>query len=173
VRQWAENEHRSGLSTSDKLLAIEQLSLLGLSPAKIAKPIRTRRQDVTDALTAAGSELAKGATQRWEFLTLDQAAAVAEFSDLIRARTREGMAVAKAKGRLWGKRPKLTPSQERHLVDLHRAGAHTGAELAELFNVARSTVYRAVARAGVPPPAAWWSVQRGRPPLRAGTRVVS
>jgi len=78
VRQWAENEHRSGLPTSDKVAAIEQLSLLGLSPAKIAKQTRTRRQDVTDALTAAGSELAKGATQRWEFLTLDQAAAVAE-----------------------------------------------------------------------------------------------
>jgi len=79
VRQWAENEHRSGLSTSDKVAAIEQLSLLGLSPARIAKQTRTRRQDVIDALTAAGSELAKGATQRWEFLTLDQAAAVAEF----------------------------------------------------------------------------------------------
>lgn len=61
------------------------------------------------------------------------------------------MAVAKAKGRLRGKQPKLSPSQERHLVDLHRGGAHTGAELAELFNVARSTVYRAVTRAGVTP----------------------
>lgn len=61
------------------------------------------------------------------------------------------MAVAKAKGRLRGKQPKLSPSQERHLVDLHRAGSHTGAELAKLFNVARSTVYRAVTRAGAPP----------------------
>lgn len=34
VRQWAENEHRAGLSTADKLGAIEQLSLLGLSPAR-------------------------------------------------------------------------------------------------------------------------------------------
>jgi DNA-binding MarR family transcriptional regulator len=30
---------------------------------------------------------------------------------------------------------------------LHAAGEHTGAELAELFGVARSTVYRAVERA--------------------------
>ncbi|MFF5213572.1 helix-turn-helix domain-containing protein [Streptosporangium sp. NPDC000396] len=30
---------------------------------------------------------------------------------------------------------------------LHKAGEHTGAELAELFGVARSTVYRAVERA--------------------------
>jgi DNA invertase Pin-like site-specific DNA recombinase len=76
-------------------------------------------------------------------------AMVAEFeADLARARTREGMAVAKAKGRLRGKPPKLRPSQEAHLVSLYRAGGHTSAELADLFSVARSTVYRAVARAG-------------------------
>ena len=76
-------------------------------------------------------------------------AMVAEFeADLTRARTREGMAVAKAKGRLRGKQPKLSPKQEAHLVKLHHAGEHTSSELAELFGVARSTVYRAVARAG-------------------------
>jgi len=76
-------------------------------------------------------------------------AMVAEFeADLARARTREGMAVAKAKGRLRGKQPKLKAKQEAHLVDLWRAGKHTTVELAELFNVARSTVYRAIQRAG-------------------------
>ena len=40
-------------------------------------------------------------------------AMIAEFeSDLIRMRTREGMKVAKAKGRLRGKQPKLKPAQE-------------------------------------------------------------
>jgi len=75
-------------------------------------------------------------------------AMVAEFEgDLIRARTREGMKVAKAKGRLRGKQPKLSTSQESHLVKLHTAGEHTMYELAELFSVGRSTVYRAVERA--------------------------
>jgi hypothetical protein len=46
-------------------------------------------------------------------------AMVAEFeSDLIRLRTREGMKVAKANARLRGKRPKLNPRQEAHLVGL-------------------------------------------------------
>jgi DNA invertase Pin-like site-specific DNA recombinase len=81
-------------------------------------------------------------------------AMIAEFeSDVIRMRTREGMKVAKAKGRLRGKQPKLSPAQEKHLVELWRAGRHTSAELAELFSVARSTVYRAVQRAGEPRPA--------------------
>ena len=69
-------------------------------------------------------------------------------ADLIRARTREGMAVAKAKGRLRGKQPKLSKAQETHLVSVHLAGTHTTVELAELFGLARSTVYRAIKRAG-------------------------
>jgi DNA invertase Pin-like site-specific DNA recombinase len=73
---------------------------------------------------------------------------IAEFeADLIRMRTREGMKVAKAKGRLRGKQPKLKPKQEAHLVELHAAGQHTTAELAELFGVARSTIYRTLQRA--------------------------
>ncbi len=77
-------------------------------------------------------------------------AMVAEFeADLIRLRTREGMKVAKANGRLRGKQPKLSPRQETHLVQLHHAGEHSTAELAELFGVGRSTVYRAIERAAV------------------------
>src|ERR1017187_10043227 len=50
-------------------------------------------------------------------------------------------------GRLRGKQPKLTLKQEAHLVALHKAGEHTTAELAELFSIGRSTVYRALGRA--------------------------
>jgi DNA invertase Pin-like site-specific DNA recombinase len=56
--------------------------------------------------------------------------AMAEFeADLICLRTREGMKVAKTKGRLRGKQPK-----------------HTTGELADLFSVGRSTVYRSIER---------------------------
>ena len=56
-------------------------------------------------------------------------AMVAEFeSDLIRLRTREGMKVAKAKGRLRGKQPKLKPNQAKHLLELHDSGNYTQAE---------------------------------------------
>jgi DNA invertase Pin-like site-specific DNA recombinase len=74
-------------------------------------------------------------------------AMVAEFeSDLIRLRSREGMKVAKAKGHLRGKQPKLNYRQEAHLVALLDSGEYTTADLADLFGVARSTVYRAVER---------------------------
>ena len=83
-------------------------------------------------------------------------AMVAEFeSDLIRLRTKEGMRVAKAKGRLRGRQPKLNQRQEAHLVSLVHSGEYSTAEVADLFGVGRSTVYRAIerqrdeARAGV------------------------
>jgi len=73
---------------------------------------------------------------------------ITEFeSDLIKLRTREGMKVATATRRLHGEQPKLKPAQEAHLVGLWHAGTYTSAEL---FSVARSTVYRAVQRAGRP-----------------------
>src|SRR4051794_14293502 len=74
-------------------------------------------------------------------------AMVAEFeADLIRLGTRGGMKVAKPRGRLRGKQPKLTPRQEAHLVSLLHSGEYSTAELGDLCGVARSTVYRAVAR---------------------------
>ncbi len=68
-------------------------------------------------------------------------------------RTRGGMKVAKAKGRLRGKQPKLSATQEAHLVKLYRAGEHTVSELEELFPITRSTIYRAITRAGARAPA--------------------
>ncbi len=111
-------------------------------------------RDIADDLTQRQVKLSLGGsvydpTDAIGKLLFNVLAMVAEFEgDLIRMRTREGMAVAKAKGRLRGKQPKLTARQEEHLVELHRAGRHTGTELAELFGVARSTIYRAVIRAG-------------------------
>lgn len=81
IGQWAENEQRSGLDTTDRIAAIAQLSAFGLSPTKIAKRTRVTRTDVDAALTIAGSELAKVATARYDFLDLIQAAAIAEFED--------------------------------------------------------------------------------------------
>ena len=109
---------------------------------------------IADQLEKKGVKLALGAsvydpTDPMGKMFFNILATFAEFeADLIRMRTREGMQVAKAKGKLRGKKPKLSGVQEKHLVELYRAGEHTTAELAALFGVARSTVYRAVERAG-------------------------
>lgn len=91
-------------------------------------------------------------------------------ADLIRARTREGMAVAKARGRLRGKQPKLSKAQEAHLVSLHQGGVHTTTEIAELFGIARYTVYRAIQRAT--PTAQVTNSAAKRPPFIAESHSV-
>lgn len=74
-------------------------------------------------------------------------ATFAEFeADLIRLRTREGMAIARAKGKLRGKRPKLSDRQQRELRRMHDTGDYSISDLAELFTVSRPTVYRTLVR---------------------------
>jgi DNA invertase Pin-like site-specific DNA recombinase len=82
-------------------------------------------------------------------------ATFAEFEvDLLRMRTREGMAIARAKGRLKGKAPKLSTTQRTVLIKLHGAGEHSMTELGELFSVSRATVYREIARTRAKKPTA-------------------
>jgi hypothetical protein len=62
------------------------------------------------------------------------------------AATLPDLGPTQAKGRLRGKQPKLNQRQEAHLVALFKGGEYSTAELADLFGVARSTVYRALER---------------------------
>jgi len=123
---------------------------------RLARSVPDAR-DIADELTTAGVKLNIGGLRPRPHrpdrpAAVHHLAMIAEFeADLARARTREGMAAARAKGRLGGKQPKLTPRQEAHLVQLYRTGEHTISELEELFPVTRSTIYRAVARARFTP----------------------
>src|SRR4029450_3606791 len=139
---------------------------------RLARSVPAAR-DIADELTARQVKLHLGGAVydpsdpvgRLLFTTL---AMVAEFeADLIRARTREGMQVAKAKGRLRGKQPKLPAREQAHLLELHRAGGHTSAELAELFGVARATVYEPSA-SPAPPSTNRRPRQRDRPARPGG-----
>lgn len=74
-------------------------------------------------------------------------ATFAEFeAGLIRLRTREGMALARARGRLKGKQPKLSDRQQKELRRMHDSGDYSISDLAELFSVSRPTVYRTLKR---------------------------
>jgi len=85
-------------------------------------------RDIVEELTTRGVHLQLGGsvhdpTDPVGRLLFNVLAMVAEFeSDLIKARTREGLAVARAAGKLRGRKPKLTPTREALLVDLHRTG---------------------------------------------------
>ncbi|HDC4393622.1 TPA: recombinase family protein [Enterobacter cloacae] len=71
----------------------------------------------------------------------------AEFEgDLIRLRTREGMPIARAKGKLRGKQPKKTENQQKELCRMLETGQYSINDLAELFSVSLPTVYRRLSR---------------------------
>ncbi len=109
---------------------------------------------IGDALTERGIELSLGG-QIYDPADLmgkrlfNILATSAEFEvDLLRMRTREGMAVAKAKGKLRGKQPKLSPKQQTELRRMHGTGEYSINDLAELFSIGRATVYRTLRRNG-------------------------
>jgi DNA invertase Pin-like site-specific DNA recombinase len=71
----------------------------------------------------------------------------AEFEvDLLRMRTREGMAVARAKGKFRRKQPKRSPKQQAALRRMHASGDYSITNLTELCSVSRPTVYRTLRR---------------------------
>lgn len=107
---------------------------------------------IADGLVTRGVRLALGAsvydpTDPMGKMFFNILATFAEFeSDLIRLRTREGMAIARSRGKLRGKQPKLSPKQQREVRRMHDAGDHSVGDLAELFAVSRPTIYRTLAR---------------------------
>ena len=68
--------------------------------------------------------------------------------DLLRMRTREGITVARAKGRLRGKQAILLTKQQTELRRMCASGEDSIAGLAELFTIGRATVDRFLRREG-------------------------
>jgi ParB family chromosome partitioning protein len=81
AKQWHENKHRAALTNVEEVEAVDQLALLGLSAATIARRLRSPKKHVESALAVRGSELARAATARYEFLTLEQSAVIADFEE--------------------------------------------------------------------------------------------
>jgi DNA invertase Pin-like site-specific DNA recombinase len=118
---------------------------------RLARSVPDARQ-IADALVERGVKLALGTSvydpgDPMGKMFFNILATFAEFeADLIRMRTREGMAIARAKGKLRGKQPQLSDKQQKELCRMHDTGKYSISDLAELFSVSRPTVYRTLAR---------------------------
>ena len=69
--------------------------------------------------------------------------------ELIIANTRDGLAAARVRVRAGGRRPKLTPQQIELAQQLYEAGDKTVQQIADIFGVPRTTVYRHLNKATV------------------------
>ena len=75
--QVVENDQRQELTHADRADAFHQLSLLGMTPAKIAKRTGAHKETVSQALTAKANAAATASLGQG--LTIEQAAKIAEF----------------------------------------------------------------------------------------------
>ena len=72
-------------------------------------------------------------------------AAFAEFEHgIMVARTKDGLAAARARGRVGGRKPKMTPARIAEAKRRYATGDETVQQIADLFEVSRPTIYRAL-----------------------------
>lgn len=115
---------RLARSTRDLLNLLEALSTRGVA-------FRSLADAWADTTTPHGR------------LMLTVLGGLAEFErELIRARTSEGRARAKARGQSMGRPFALTPHQREEAAEALRTGTATQADLARRFNVSQSTISR-------------------------------
>ena len=107
---------------------------------------------IADQLEKKGVKLAIGASihdpsDPMGKMFFNIVATFAEFeADIIRMRTREGMARARAKGKLRGKKPKLSEKQQKELRRMYETDEYSISDLAHIFTVSRPTIYRSLQR---------------------------
>jgi DNA invertase Pin-like site-specific DNA recombinase len=113
---------RLGRSLKDLITRAEQLKEMQVG--------LTSLQEAIDTSTSGGQ------------LIFHMFGALAEFErNLLRERTMAGLAAARARGRLGGRRPKLNAKQRAHALTLYNSKTHTVAEICELMKITRQTLY--------------------------------
>lgn len=115
---------RLARSTKDLLLLVSEFEEAGVTLVVLEQKIDTSTTEGKFLLAVLG--------------------AVAELErDLILSRTRQGLAAARAKGRVGGRKPKMSPQQISEVRNFYEAGKSV-TDIASIFNVSRATIYRAL-----------------------------
>jgi DNA invertase Pin-like site-specific DNA recombinase len=143
----------------DRMQLDKMLGALNAGDVVIVTRLDRLARSTRDLLNILGVVADKGAAFRslgdgWADTTtahgrlmLTVLAGLAEFErELIRSRTGEGRARAKARGVKLGRRFKLTPHQRDEAVRRRDAGEESMTEIARSYNVSHSTISRLAAR---------------------------
>ena len=116
---------RLSRSLKDLLLIIDRIDQSGAGFKSITESI--------DTTTPAGR------------MMMQMIGACAEFERaMIRERTKAGLDVARAEGRIGGRKPKLNAEQKADIVENIMSERRTGAQMARLYNVSEATISRII-----------------------------
>jgi len=125
---------RLSRSLKDMLIILEKITDAGAGFRSLTEHI--------DTTTPAGRML------------LQMLGAFAEFErSMVRERTRLGLQAARERGRVGGRLPKLTVHQRAEAIKMVESGNKTGAEVARLFRVHRSSISRLISQSRIAAPA--------------------
>ena len=113
---------RLSRSLKDLLFIMEQIEVKGAGFKSLTESI--------DTTNPAGK------------MMMQMVGAFAEFErSMLKERTMNGLQYARKQGRIGGRKPKLNSAQLEEIIKLYKNGK-SAAELAELFNVHKATIYR-------------------------------
>lgn len=140
-------KHRPGLEKSIVVLREGDVMIV-TKLDRLARSVSDAHK-IAETINSKGAALQIG-TSRYDpndptgKLVFNVLAMMAEFErDLISMRTKEGLAIAKAAGRLAGRGPKLSPLQEEQVASWIEKGELTQRQIAEVLDVHPSTISRA------------------------------
>jgi DNA invertase Pin-like site-specific DNA recombinase len=130
-------------------LVIRQLDRLGRNTKHLIEIAEDLAQRTIGLKTLTGFDIDTNTAHGR--LALHMFAALAEYARaLIQERILAGIAAARARGRKGGRRPKLSPEQQRDAADMAQRGLAI-TKIAQMLGVSHHTVYKALGqgRAGV------------------------
>lgn len=131
-------------------LIVWRLDRLGRSLSELVKFVEALEQRGIGFMSLTESIDCSGAAGR---LVLHVFAALAEFErQLIQERTRAGLAAARARGRVGGRRKALTAEQEQQVRRLMSDPDVSPSRVAEQYGISRSTLYKYAPRRSDPSP---------------------
>lgn len=136
---------------SGDVLVVVRLDRIGRSVANLIKVVNLLEEKGVELVVLDQNIDTRTNEGRFLFNIM---AAVAQYErDLIRERTLDGLAAARARGRTGGRKPTLSPAQVRVARQMNDARdeqgirVHTIKDIADVFGTSRQTIYRVLEQA--------------------------
>ena len=117
---------RLSRSTKDLFALVEQIEAKGAN-------IKSIKESWLDTTTPQGK------------LMFTMMAGISQFErDLISQRTLEGLASARARGRVGGRREKLDPKKKKAIYEIYKANTTLTSDICAMFKITKPTMYKAI-----------------------------